>query len=308
LRFDDFIYTPTKGELLQFKTKDGLVLEGFLVRPKNAKLCIIYVHGWGGNFYRELAVGLARGMSKRGIAIFSINTRGHDTVALITRMIGRKRASFNGGVELEKFEDSALDIEGAIDGLKRLGFKKFVLCGHSTGSQKITYYQLRKINKSVIGLILVAPGDDYNIWRKEILGKSFNEKRKTAKALVAKGKGDQLNFIEDSTPKRFLSVADLKNVEARLFNYDGELKEFSKIRIPVLVLFGSKEEHAIKPVNQYLKILEEKSNSKLFESHIEKSNSKLFESHIVKGAMHRFYGHEDEVADLISNFVSKLQY
>jgi hypothetical protein len=60
-------------------------------------------------------------------------------------------------------------------------------------------------------------------------------------------------------------------------------------------LFGSKEEHSLKPVIQYLKILEKRAHSR------------SFESHLVKGAMHNFYGHESEVANLIYRFVSKLQ-
>lgn len=287
------MYGPIKGELIQFKTQDSLIMEGFLAGPKSAKLCIIFVHEWGGNFYTEPAISLVREISKRGTAIFSINTRGHDIVTTLLRGTDQTRLYGAGGVKLEKFEESELDIAGAINILKRLGFRKFVLCGHSTGCQKVTYYQFRRSDRSVVGLILVAPGDDYNQWKKIILRRNFYKKVRAAKILVAKGEGNRLNFIEDATPKRFLSVTDLKNVEARLFNFDGELREFSNIRVPVLALFGSKE--APKPVGKFLKILEERSNSK------------FFESHIVKGAAHRFHGYENEVAHLISNFVLKLQ-
>ncbi len=243
---------------------------------------------------RELALKLIKGLSKRKTAIFTINTRGHDNLTILTRAVGGKRLRIRGGTEVEKFEEAALDIEGAIRCLRETGFKRFVLSGHSSGSQKITYYQLKKNDKSVVGLALIAPGDDYNQWKGRILRKKFSETVKEAKRLVAKGKGYMLDFTEDATPNRFLSVADLRNIEARLFNFDGELKEFSKIKTPLLVIFGSKDEGAMKPVEQYLKILKKKSNSK------------VFESHIIKGATHRFSGHQDEVAAIISKFVSKL--
>jgi pimeloyl-ACP methyl ester carboxylesterase len=290
----------SKGELVQFKTKDGLLLEGFLTIPKKSNICVIYVHEWGGNFYREPAAGINRELGMSGIAVFSINTRGHDKIAYCTKMIHGKRTRFDGGVEFEKFEDSKLDIDGAINRMEQLGFKKFVLCGHSTGCQKVAYYQFKRNNKKVIGIVLLSPGDDYNEWKDSIekSGRNFDETVKMAKISVAKGDGRKLNmpFLPwDDTPERFLSVGDLKNVEARLFNYDGELKEFASIKLPVLLLFGSKEglQHA-RRVEQCITVLREKSNSK------------LFESHVVKGAVHWYWGYEDKVADCISNFVSRI--
>ncbi len=283
--------TIAKGDIVQFKTSDGLVLEGFLVRREKTKPCVIYVHEWGGNFYREPAAGMVRELSRRKISALSINTRGHDKVAFITRIVGKKRTRLVGGVELEKFEETVLDIDGAIKYLKQLGFRKFVLCGHSTGCQKVTYYQFRKINSDVIGLVLMSPSDDYNIW-KHMLGRNFDKTVKMAKKLVEEGDGYQFNFVHGETPQRFLSVADTENIEARLFNYNGKLKEFSKIRTPVLVLFGSKEKPSREP---YLKLLESRSNSN------------FFESHVIKGVGHYYLGSEGRVADIISNFVSQVE-
>ena len=86
------------------------------------------------------------------------------------------------------------------------------------------------------------------------------------------------------SPRRFLSVADLGNIEARLFNYDGRMSEFANIKIPTYVVFGTKDEGAVKPVREYIKILGERSNSK------------VFSSFIIRGASHSFRGYEEVVA------------
>ena len=94
--------------------------------------------------------------------------------------------------------------------------------------------------------------------------------------------------------KRFLSVADTRNVEARLFNYDGPLKEVSSIRVPILAVFGAKEEHAPKPVNECLDLLREKTKSK--------SYSQI----IIRNAKHSFWDHEDEMASRVAGWVQGL--
>ncbi len=141
-----------------------------------------------------------------------------------------------------------------------------------------------------MGLILVSAGDDHNQWKDCILGKKFNTTVKAAKKLVKSGRGYQLDFTHGDTPQRFLSVADLKNVEARLFNYKGPMKEFIKIKIPILAMFGSNEKFA----------------EHCLGTMAGKTNSRLFESHIVKGAAHRYCGQESKAADIISDFVKKL--
>ncbi len=279
-----------KGELLQFRASDNILLEGFLSGPKKNSTCIVYVHEWGGNFYHAPAIGLAEELSKRGLSIFTINTRGHDVVTDLTKGFGRDKVRFRGGVEFERFEDTILDIKVALARLSRLGFKKFVLCGHSTGGQKVAYYQYKENDKRVVGLILISAGDDYNIWKDRILGRKFDSTVAAAKKLVKSGHGYQLDFTNGDTPQRFLSVADLRNVEARLFNYKGNMNEFGKIKIPILAMFGGDEKFA----EYHLRVM------------AEKTNSRLFEPHIVKGAAHRYYERESKAAGIISNFVKKL--
>jgi dipeptidyl aminopeptidase/acylaminoacyl peptidase len=87
-------------------------------------------------------------------------------------------------------------------------------------------------------------------------------------------------------------VADLKNIEARLFDYNGPLNEIRYIKAPILAIFGSKEENALKPVKEYMRILERKRAGK------------PFSYTIINGAKHSFKKHEDDVADTVSSWVA----
>lgn len=287
-----------KGEIIKFTTRDGLVLEGFLMPSTKCGMCVIHVHGMTSNFYRgNLPFAMAPSLNKRGVSLFSINTRGHDITASMVMTSSRLRKSRTKylalGTSLEKFEDCIFDIDGAIKALHKLGFKSFILSGHSTGCQKITYYQYKRNRGNIKGLILLAPSDDYNHRRKE-LGRRFNKVVNKCKRLVRLKKGD--SFDKTTFPlsaKRFLSVADLKNVEAMLFNYSGPLKEICNIKVPVLAIFGSRDELATEPVRKYLETL------------MGKREGKPSFYAIINGARHSFRNHEDDVSDAVSKWISE---
>ncbi len=257
--------TP-EGRLIEFKAKDGSILNGFLTGPRKSRKCVIYVHGMTGNFYgSNLQFHIAKEISSSGYSLFTINTRGHDAVAVIKRVKGSSRDRFVAGTDLEKFEESVLDIDAAILALKNLKFSEIVLAGHSTGCQKVAYYQYKKKSKEVKGIILLAPADDYAI-QKKTLGNRFEHTIAFSRKMAKEGRGNEPNpkIPSHFSPNRFLSLTDPKRPESRIFNYDGDLKEFSSINIPICAAFGSREEYAVKPILQYLKILKSKTSSMSF--------------------------------------------
>ncbi|MDI6720856.1 MAG: hypothetical protein QMD85_00595, partial [Candidatus Aenigmarchaeota archaeon] len=102
-------------------------------------------------------------------------------------------------------------------------------------------------------IIPISPVDDYNAIRMK-LGKNYEK-------IVNLMKGF---FI---STKRFLSFADPKNVEAMIFNYDSDMDIFKKVRCPILAVFGSREEFAVKPVRKYLDILQKYTMASKFDSY-----------------------------------------
>ncbi len=284
------------GKLVQFTTEDRLVLDGFLAGPRKSTRCIIYVHGMTGTFY---GAGKTRwevaGRTRRaGFSFFSMNTRGHAAVAFIGRK-GRGRERLAAGTWVERFEDSVLDIDGAIRRLREMGFSEFILAGSSTGCQKIIYYQYKRANRAVKGLLLLAPTDDYAAQLKE-LGRRFDPTVRLCRRLVREGMGDEPSALVPYhfSPRRFLSVSDLRNPEARIFHYGGTMREFSTVFTPVCAVFGRREEHATMPVTEYLKILRSKKRKG------------GFVGVVVDGAGHSFDGRAEILGDFVLRWIKSL--
>ena len=266
------------GELVDFTTSDGLRLHGFLTVPKKRTgVCVVYVHGMTGNFYcHALTRRIGEAANAAGFAFLSINTRGQDCVACIPKTNG-KRVTI--GTAFERFEDCVMDIRAAVGLARRSGFRQVVLVGHSTGCQKIAYYQHKIKDRSVTALVLLAPADDYAVAREE-LGNRWSVVLEKARRVVRRRALDEpRKEFKHFSARRFLSTADLRNPEARVFRYDGPLREFSSIRAPILAVFGNAEQYAPKPVAECLELLGRRTRSRLFSKRLVPGN-------------HSFAGHE----------------
>ncbi len=68
-------------QLVFVRSADDVVSGGVLLTsPKQLSkpLAIIWVHGWGANFYSPSYVGIGRALAQRGFTTISVNTRMHD--------------------------------------------------------------------------------------------------------------------------------------------------------------------------------------------------------------------------------------
>jgi len=280
--------------IIKFLTTDGLEMYGALFKSKtNNRKIIIHEHGMCGNFYSSsLILDLAEGLQKTKYDLLSVNNRGSGFINRFQK--GKKKVQI--GTAFEKFEECIKDIDSAIKVATELGYKEIILSGHSTGSQKVTYYQAKKKNKKVKALLLLAPADDYNLQIIEN-GKKFGKIVNLAKQMVKGGKGEkQLTCVKNKySAKRYLSLVDPKMVEMQLFNYSGKLKLFSTLTCPILAMFGSKEEATNITPGEMLEIL------------LEKSNSKNLITVEVYGANHQFKGYEKETVENIIGFLEQLE-
>jgi pimeloyl-ACP methyl ester carboxylesterase len=246
-------------------------LDGFWCHKQTCqRTLLIFVHGMYSNFYRsQLKKAFFQNASAYGCDVLSFNTRGAELE-----------------VVNERFEDCLEDIQAAIDFGRRNGYRRFILAGHSTGCQKIVFFQARRQCRDVKGLILLAPGDDYAIARREA-GNRFAHLVQTARARVEAGRGDEVmrpKACLGFTARRYLSIADPARSEAKVFNYDGRLYHFRHVRAPMLLLFGSEEQYACLPVPEM--------HARLRAAH----RSARFNDFIVPGADHSFHGVEAETA------------
>ncbi len=291
-------YTRMQGELISFEAADKLELEGMLCAPMKSKTCLVHVHGMTDNFYGLWLVdNLMHAAFRNEMAFFGFNNRGKGTITVFSRL--KEHLTFRTiGTSFENFKESAMDIDAALKMLRERGYTNFILSGHSTGCQKIAYYQSRKHARSVKGLIFLGPADDYN-WQIKSLGrKKFKETLKIAKLLVKLGKGKELmpTDFEPSyfSAKRYYELYRPGSVEGELFNYEGKLSAVSKLKVPALAIFGEKEEFAAMPPRKMLKILSQK---------FKHPYSRIS---LIRKADHCFCLHEEDVELVVSKWLRNL--
>lgn len=261
------------GALVAFPAAGGRkdrMLDGFYrPAPKKNMPLLVFVHGMGSNFYRSaLKKAFLEAAPALELGVLAFNNRGAER-----------------GTEDEKFRICLSDLDAAAEFARRRGHRKLVFIGHSTGCQKIAYWQAQRRHPAVAGLVLLAPADDYAATRRD-LGKRFEKKVAWARKKVAAGQGDApvTGLYERFTAERFLSLADVKRVEANVFRYAGALTQFRRVTCPVLAVFGENEEFAAIPPAEMLAILRRKTNSR------------DFDDWLIPGADHGFHGCAVELA------------
>jgi pimeloyl-ACP methyl ester carboxylesterase len=226
------------GALVTLSVTRRLRLDGFLVRPRRpTRTLLVLVHGMGSNFYRSALKKAFLDLPRAGgPAVLSVNNRGAEQ-----------------GTEDESFPGCLADLDAVLRFGRAAGFRRFILAGHSTGCQKIVHYQVRRRPADVAGLVLLAPADDFAICRRD-LGRRFAPSVARARALVAAGRGrGRIGGMHQAfSARRFLSIADRRRAEAAVFDYEGPMRAFRALRVPVLALFGSREEFAVMPVASML--------------------------------------------------------
>jgi len=291
-------YTRMIGELISFEALDNLQLEGFLCESPGAKTCIIHIHGMTDNFVGLSLVDSIMGAAiSNGISFFTINTRGMGSITAFHRLRHHIIARTI-GTSFENFKECVFDIHAAIRVLRARGYRKFILSGHSTGCQKVAYYQARKNARNVKGIILLGPADDTNYQVKRLGRRAFNAHLEVARKLVRSGKGKEiLPFEVEPTyfcAKRYYEIYRPGSIEGNLFNYEGSMKMVSKIKVPVLSLFGEKEEFAAMSVKKMLRILGQKFTHPY---------SKEI---MVKSADHCFCLYEHKAQDVVEGWLKHL--
>lgn len=289
------------GELVTFHASDGIELQGFFVKSKKrTRKAVIHISGLTGNFHRGAAVKrMLPFYLDKGYDFLLINTRGSGVISRLYQVKDKKVKRKTIGTAFEKFEESERDLKGAIEFLKSRRYRKIILQGHSTGCQKATYYMYKTRDRRVAAIVLLAPADDYNVVDKKELGKRWMPTVRYAKEKVKKGPNELMpkKLVKNKiiSVQRFLSVNDLSRVEARIFNYEsGNFKEFRSMTLPVLAVFGTKEQHKTKPVSVYLKQLSKATRSKKFTA-IE-----------IEGGDHDFKPHEKEAAQKVVDWLDKV--
>lgn len=290
-------------DLQKITTRDGVVLAGGVVYPKRkGTTAVVLAHGLMGKFYGWLPrmEPLVKGLASRGMAVALFNTRGHDvvsTISYIQRTVLRKtedRPLKIGGSATERFEDCVYDIRAMIDFFVRSGYRNIILAGHSTGANKVAYYQYKTKDPRVKKIVLLSPISDPAVARREY-GATLKAYLQNALRAVHRGDGDKFLMSTSSdpllTPKRFLSLYTPGGAEDVFpyYNPKGNWRAMESIRVPLLTVVGNHDQFLDRDAGEYMEV---------FQQHV-----RDFRGTIIAGADHSFNKREKELARAVAKFV-----
>jgi pimeloyl-ACP methyl ester carboxylesterase len=281
-----------KQKLVRINSIDGIEMVGLLYEPEeNSHKIAIHVHGLCGNFYENRFIDtLAKEYTDKDISFLTFNNRG---VNYISDLKKGNDSELIGGC-YERFKDSLLDIEGAVNFVKENGYTDIILEGHSYGCNKVSYYYNKKKDKCIRKIVLLAPCDIPRESLKFLSKDEYEKAKEESTRLVNEGKEKEL--IDFSINSNGVIAAGtyyndfLPNGENDFIRYNdginGKSEVFNSIDIPVLIIFGDEDQcvltQDIDTINGYLN-----------------NNIKDCTIKIIEGANHSYTDKYNELGEII---------
>jgi dienelactone hydrolase len=282
-------------ELIYMMSRDTIFNAGLLFHPKKelAKpVVIIWVHGWGVNFYSPTYISIGRIFAESGYTFISVNTRMHDLANVEGYKSGKR---VRGGGYWGIASDQTKDIAAWIDFAESKGFKKIILVGHSAGAAAVREFQSAQQDNRVSGLVLASGSVDP---APPIDSSQYVQ----AVPLIFANKGEEL--IKD--PKRsfpsYISAATLMDIA----NSPPAYKDFfgiqtpgagiTKIQCPILAFYGTNDDIGNDKTLELLKT----SIAKQPKGPVSVTTA------MIKGADHMYMGQEVQIVDLITKWIEQI--
>jgi pimeloyl-ACP methyl ester carboxylesterase len=229
-------------QIVYVRSSDDVVSAGVMFSPpqgQSRRLAVIWVHGWGVNFYLPSYVGIGRALASLGYLTISVNTRMHDlgNVEKYTSAGKRVRGGGYWGITSEDGRDIAAWIGYA----EQLGYSRVVLVGHSAGWASVGRYQADSGDKRVAGLVF-ASGEVVG----NLQGSGDPNWTRQAQKLVDEGVGEDLLKIPNRPLPSFISAAtELDTIHrpreySDFFGTETSNPPILRVSCPLLAFFAAK--------------------------------------------------------------------
>ena len=278
--------------------RDYIELSARYLPAKNSDTIIMYCPGFGGG-YGNIGEQLSDIAQKNGYGfLFGQFKDSYDKIETIKHLNNGEVQKEYIGATNSRLYKSIVDFECFFDFLYNEGYKNIVAVGVCGSASKLTYYlqHNQRANSMVSELIILAPQD-------------FEEVRLSSAHVGLEQ--EAINNIKQGFPdkilsKKFLGYMDISSITYldvslnKIFNTLSyktnldKLKDLGLINARILFVMGSLD-HAIRNEN-------EQTISKYFNSLVR--NCKDGEFHIIEGAKHLFKGKEQELTEIIEEFIN----
>jgi len=234
-------------QLVYVRSSDDVVSAGVMFSPPQShskRLAVIWVHGWGVNFYLPSYVGIGRALATLGYPTISVNTRMHDfgNVEKYSSAGTRVRGGGYWGITSE----DARDIAAWIGYAEQLGYSRVVLVGHSAGWASVGRYQADTGDKRVAGLVFASGEIVGNLQTSGTAKAGDSDWIRQAQKLVDEGLGEELLRIPNRRLPSFISAAtELDMIHrpreyADFFGTQTPNPPIGRVSCPLLAFFGTK--------------------------------------------------------------------
>ena len=275
-------------------TLDGLKLPMVHFESDNKDICVICIHGMCGSIIDNyFATVWGKELSKNNIGFIYEHNRGHSIENDIVMKDGTYKRC---GCMYEIFEESIYDIDLAIKTSLEKGYKRIILLGHSYGCNKVIYYYYKK-HPNILGIVLASAPDmiGSHIMNQE----DYEELLKEAKENIDNGEPNKLlhKMVEDYMYMSSQTYYNWYNLNSNLNNIpvvknDNHWEQLESVDVPILTFSGSNEEDYY----LHLDLLKEKA-----------INCNNFEYKIIENTSHTYPSKENEIANLILNWINKIK-
>ena len=286
-------------ELVYAQASDDIENGGaFFIPPKESArpVAVIWVHGWGVNFYSPTYVRIGRALADLGYPCITVNTRMHDIGTVAGYRDGKR---LRGGGYWGVPSEAVRDIAAWIDFAGERGFSQVILVGHSFGWSVVRAYQGQMQDPRVVGVVLASGGVRGN--RPANPNQSVEGTGQYAEAtrLVADGRGDDLLRLPNRSFPSFISAAtflDDANTPAEYGDFFGEKTPnpaVTHIGCPLLAFFGTRESE-----------IGTEADLELIKTCIRRlpSGPRSVDTIMIRGADHMYSGEEEQVARTIATW------
>ncbi|KUK76572.1 MAG: hypothetical protein XD93_0836 [candidate division WS6 bacterium 34_10] len=281
-------------------TEDGLILSGQLFESKDRENIIIHIHGMAGDLYfNSFYPAMQENYPNNGWSFLTTENRGTHGMLQLNTKDGEVK---NIGNAFEKFEDSQYDIQGWVNKVKELGYKRIWLQGHSLGPSKIVYYMSKYPDNSIEGLILLSPSDMLGLVQISEAKKDNEICLKQSKELVSQNAGHRLldhmlwgcYKLSANTYLNFFG----EKANTNIFNYKSEnsWEMVNNLSIPVTAFTGTKDDGIVPVIDAY------KAMERLGKELV---NSPRIKTKIYKEGVHDFVGFGEDITKEVLDFINK---
>lgn len=289
-----------KIDIQYIQTEDGLRFQGVHYGTESKNTCVLLIHGMSGNFIENyFAHVLGEMLSSNGIGMIYGHNRGYNHINDIVTKDGK---TIRIGATYERFSECVYDIDAWLNEVKKLGYKKVVLLGHSLGCNKTIHFLSKKKVQDIIGVILASPPDMVGLFEKPEYQPNHKELLEEAKRNIQEDNPRKLvsGMIWDWYNLSSQTYIDLSETNGAVDNLPvlrnpSEFPELASINVPILGLMGEKDDIAIRTLEGDLDLIALKAKG-----------TPSFTKRFIKGASHTYDNQEQQFSNVVLEWIKGL--